>query len=349
MSESIDTGIRDAEGGKQKAKADPPARRTSALAKRLAARFALPRRKKATISWPLRALRFAPVLPKGRTLLVPSFSSVSRPLGAAFEYVVRGQLQRINPRAIPDHWLAEEALDAVSRHLRECGYLDIESEYTVEGMSGKPERFSVPAKAPEKLLAQLRKMLHRTKALHAQFIADGVLGTELLENYIKLARWHGGYVKWGTFSVPHDWNNADPQAVHELRSMYDLVKWEQFKAKRRCLLRPRFPLSSQHGQNEPDLVIDDLIVDLKTTASATLQRGDVDQVLRYFAHSEIEGFSRRRKGGITKLQLYYARFGDSVLIDLANDYPREKVEKYLAWYRQKCMPQIVNGLGRFDT
>ena len=119
--------------------------------------------------------------------------------------------------------------------------------------------------------------------------------------------------------------------------MFDLVKWEQFKAKRRCLLRPQFRVSSKAGQHEADLVIDDMLIDLKATDCGSLDRRDIDQLLRYFALAEIEGLKGRRKGGINKLVLYYARFGDSLVVDLKRDYPPEKVEKYLEWYRLKCL------------
>ena len=104
-------------------------------------------------------------------------------------------------------------------------------------------------------------------------------------------------------------------------------------------MRPQFRFSSQAGQHEADLVIDDMLIDLKATDCASLDCRDIDQLLRYFALAEIEGLKGRRKGGINKLVLYYPRFGDSLVIDLKRDYPSEKIEKYLEWYRQKSLPE----------
>ena len=132
-----------------------------------------PRRRRNPISWPQRALRFSPKLPKGRALLVPSLSPLARPLGAAFEYVVRAQLQRINPMAVTGRWLAEEALDFGKARLIEHGYLSAESDDFIEGMSG-PMRYYLPAKEPQKVLTELYKFLAQAKELHSRFIDDGV-------------------------------------------------------------------------------------------------------------------------------------------------------------------------------
>lgn len=308
--------------------------------KQIAAELEKPRRRrKNPISWPLRGLRFTPQLPKGRPRLVQSLSSLARPLGAAFEYVVRAQLQRINPNAVTGLWVAEEALDLAQESLNNAGHLKAESEDFIEGWSGRPQRVSRYVKEPHKLLADLRAALDQTRILDSRYIDDGVLSTELLEGYLKLARWHGLFIGTGAFVVPYEWNQVDPRAVFELRAMFDLVKWEQFKAKRRCLLRPQFRFSSKVGRFEADLVIDDMLIDLKATDSASLDRRDIDQLLGYFALAEIEGLKGRRKGGINKLVLYYPRFGDSLVIDLKRDYPQEKIEKYLEWYRLKCLPK----------
>ena len=294
-----------------------------------------PRRRKNPISWPLRALRFSPQLSKERQLLVPSLSTLKRPLGMAFEYLVRAQLQRINPNAQTGQWLAEEAIEVAKNNLKQLGYIYAEVDYFYEGLSGRPERATSRSKNPRKLLAQLDRLVDLTKTLEFNFVKSGLLNRDLVEGYVKLARLHGRFVGQGTFVAPYELDQVDPRAVHEMEAMFDLVDWSKFKAKKRCLLRPQFRSSFGLGRFEPDLVVDDTIIDLKAIESRWLDRRDIDQLFGYFALAELEGFKGRRKGGINKLALYFSRFADWLVIDLRNDYPEEKIEKYLALHRKR--------------
>ena len=328
------------ESEKPRKRKNRPRQSSSRIATRLQKRFALPKRKN-SISWPLRALRFSPQLPKGRPLLVPSLSTLKRPLGMAFEYLVRAQLQRINPLAVTGQWLAEEAIYAATQQLSESGYLYAEADYFIQGMSGRFERVTKQAKDPHKLISHLYGFVEKAKVLETQFIKNGLLNRELLESYLKLSRLHGQFVGSRAFVAPFDFDQVDPRAVHELEAMFDLVSWDQFKAKKRCLLRPQFRSSSDRGRFEPDLVIDDMIIDLKALESRSLDRRDIDQLLLYFALAELEGFKGRRKGGINKLALYFSRFADWLVIDLRNDYSPEKIEKFIVWHRKRRMPKIT--------
>lgn len=252
----------------------------------------------------------------------------------AFEYLVRAQLERMNPKATTGLWLAEEAFDFAKKRLSEGHSLSVEMDCLITGM-GRPTRPSLPAENPHQVLAELYDLLNQTKNLHARFVTTGKLNRDLLECYLKLARFHGWLVGTGSVVVPYNLNQVDQRAVYELEAMFDLVKWDNFKASRRCLLRPQFRNYSKYGVNEPDLVIDDMIVDLKATASGSLDRRDIDKLFKYFALAELDGLKGRRKGGINKLALYFSRFADWLIIDLRNDYPPEKIEKFLEWHRKK--------------
>lgn len=296
---------------------------------------ASPPRRKNPISWPLRALRFSPQRPKNRVLLAPSLSMYGIALGVAFELLVRAQLQRINPDAIVGRWLVEEALEFAQKKLDESGYLQEESDWVVESLSGKMTRLRRYSKDPKNAIARLYELLDITKTLQIRFIADGVVSHDLLEGYLKLARLQGRFVRERELVIPYNLDQVDSRAIHELKFMFDQVDWSRFKANKRCLLRPQFRRFSDPGINEPDLVIDDMIVDLKASKSSSLDRNDIDSLLKYFALAKLDGLKGQRKGGINRLALYFARYADWLVIDMRKDYPPEKIEKYLAWYREK--------------
>ena len=142
--------------------------------------------------------------------------------------------------------------------------------------------------------------------------------------------------------IPFKFPGVDISGLKDVRAMFALVDPEIFRAKRRCLLNPTFRFKHPVGTNQPDFVIDDMIVDVKCTARKSLDRRDIDQLLRYYALSKIYGFDERNDvGEINRLAIYFARFAQMFVIDVRRDFPPERVIKFLGWVEQQ-----VSGKGR---
>ncbi|MCD6423792.1 MAG: hypothetical protein J7L42_06735, partial [Elusimicrobia bacterium] len=77
--------------------------------------------------------------------------------------------------------------------------------------------------------------------------------------------------------------NVDEKDVKDLKKLISTVKPEYFKAKKICILNPTFGIASQLvGGADCDLVIDDAIVEIKTTKKLELMRRYFDQLIGYY-------------------------------------------------------------------
>ena len=93
----------------------------------------------------------------------------------------------------------------------------------------------------------------------------------------------------------------------DLQNLISLIDNKLFVANRQCVLNPIFGESSLIvGGADADFILDDAIIDIKTTKYLKLERQAFRQLLGYFMLNQREG---NMHGEINKLGIYYSRFG----------------------------------------
>jgi hypothetical protein len=81
-------------------------------------------------------------------------------------------------------------------------------------------------------------------------------------------------------------------------------------------LNPLFGNASHAvGGADADLIVGDLLLDVKTSKQGRIQAEDLDQLLGYFLLARHERRADRQFPLVQRLGLYYARFAHTVIVD----------------------------------
>jgi hypothetical protein len=261
--------------------------------------------------------KFAETFPLPKILLnaeikAPPITKNYSLVGTAFDYLLRFYIKQHNPNAITKEWVAEIALSCVG-----------------EGS----------------LKRQLKKTIDNAKLVYQKYLKDGELADDVLKTAILLAKidpiYRAGYIDPNIHVV-------DDGDIKDLRNLINLVDKKAFTAKQICLLNPTFgTASSLVGGADADIVIDNKIIDLKTTKFLEFKEQDFHQLIGYYILSLLGGIDGAKKGiSIDVVSIYFCRHG----IFLPLVVPSEKssmikisdkdFEKFVEWFVERASGKI---------
>ena len=243
-----------------------------------------------------------------REILAPPVLKNYMLVGTAFDYLLRFHIRYINQNfsayheIIESEWVAEQTL----KRLR---YLYLSDSITISGLKendpGKPLHTDKVM-----LLRKVADVIFRAKLYADDYVRTGIISDELYECALILANLDE-VVR--SFAINHDFFSYDKKDVDELKHLYSVVNDDFFKAKYYCILNPSFGMASHLvGGAAADLIIDDTLIDIKTTKNLSFTRKYFNQLMGYYVlfkmrNSTIEGLEH--KPWVKKLGVYYSRFG----------------------------------------
>ena len=249
-------------------------------------------------------------------LLVPSVAPNPQLMGTAYDYLFRFHLLRATSLATTRSWTAEAAHEKISRY-GDTGTL----LWTGKGvlLSGKVRN-------------QMLQMIRRAQRLLAAFVAGEPLSTPLIRSAINLAHCDM-YYRAG--QIDERFGQPLRVQVEELRGLILATDWSQFRAERLCLLNPTFGNGSTMLRGaDADLLLDDMLIDVKTTASLSIRVEDWRQLIGYAAlneHFPIGG--GEQPVPIRRVGFYFARYGHLVGWPLTDLVDQAKFAAFAAWLR----------------
>ena len=217
---------------------------------------------------------------KRELLAPPLLGAQPRLVGTAFDYLLRFYVKYLNPHAEEDEWgwVAEESVRVLKRrgenHLYELGNVAV---------------------------AEARQN-------YQQFLKTGQVTDDLLRSTLLLA-------KLDPFSRRSDYivenlQFIDNEGIADLWNLIKVVDPNLFKSTGRVLLNPEFgPGSLLVKGADADLILDDLLIDIKTIKNLALERKSLDQLLGYYILSEVERKFEPEIEPITRLGIYFSRYG----------------------------------------
>jgi hypothetical protein len=235
---------------------------------------------------------FKKEFPLSKTLLQGDMKAIpvtkNYPLvGTAFDYLFRFYLERENPNCVTKHWVAENSLALLEQTIDEHG-----------------------KKAPKEMIDAFDKMtlyLHDAKDTHKEYLKSGNLGDDLLKSSIILAQMDTLY---RSGIIPPSLGQVEKGDIKDLRNLISLVKPETFKAKKTCFLNPTFGYGSQLvGGADADLIVDDMLVDLKTTKFLSFTQEHYNQLIGYYILSKLGKVNESEDIPISKIGIYFSRHG----------------------------------------
>lgn len=261
------------------------------------------------------ALPFTPPLDNLRAEpLTKNYSLV----GTAFDYLLRFYLERLYPFAQAKYWIAESALT--------CSILQNNKA----------------------IYKQVRTIVQTARELQTTYLQGGQITDELLRVCLLLAQIDPIFRR--SVIVPN-FGHIDECDIADLRNLISLVTPETFPIRDICLLDPTFGAASWLvGGADVDLVIDEAIVDIKTTINPKLQRKHFNQVLGYYILSrigKIEGLPTNHC--ICQIGVYSARFGELYLFNVEKLANEDTIRAFSRWFIDRAQQEFGTDLTKLNS
>jgi hypothetical protein len=254
-------------------------------------------------------------------------------VGTAFDYLLRFYLQHIHPEAVRWQWVAEKGLSALARETLDCVEYDIDAGTLILHSSTKASR---------RLIDNGRRIFNRAWIEHERYLASGKLTDALVKSTIYLAQldtiFRSGY-------IDENLGRAYRADVEDLKHLLALVDMRMFAASQMYLLNPAFGEASQLvGGADADLLIDDTLIDVKTTKNLEFRRDTFNQLMGYVVLHEISGIGELDpKARILKIGVYFARFGYLHVLDLKDIIRPQTFPDFVRWFTQRALETANRG------
>ena len=229
-------------------------------------------------------------------------------VGGAFDYLLRFELQRRAPHAVPRKWVAETAAETLWREVSPGTWGGEDLFYDPSILGGHADQ----RLTPEELGMRARKVVDDARAVLAPHlkatVPDLAQLAALAAQTIRLAKLDTVYRR-GVLDPDFDVDASGDQ-VTDLLEMLHIVPWDFLVENEVIILNPTFGSSSKLvGGADGDLIAGDLLVDFKTTRKDAIDVRDLDQLLGFFLLCRRERKTDPNFPNIRRVGLYYARRG----------------------------------------
>ncbi len=234
-------------------------------------------------------------------------------VGTAFDYLLRFEINRRNPSAISRPWAAEGA---------KVHFPFLFSKEVIPG-----ETDTVLGKQVK--LAD--EIVQRAKASSSHYISTGEVTEALFADAISLAKLD---VLYRSGWPDEDLGGCNSRDMEDLRALLAVVPTDLFHARQRCVLNPEFKRGSTLAKGaDADLLIDDALIEIKTTKSRNIRPEHFDQLIAYVALAHLYGVDGlSAKPRIKKLGIYYSRYGTYLEFDLEDILDGPGFREFLKWF-----------------
>jgi len=241
-------------------------------------------------------------------LLAPPQTTHYSLIGTAFDYLLRFHIERLNPDTSKGHWVAELGV-SMTRN--------------------KPEVYQ-----------KLKPLIDTMKdGPYSDFIKTGNLSESLFASTIVLAKLDMIYRIGRLEPDIMDYQNED---ILDLKNLISIVDDSKFKSKKFCTLNPGFGnASSLVGGADADMVIDDTLIDIKTTKNLKFEREHYNQLIGYYILSKIDKTSGLNEK-IKKIGIYFSRHGILQTIPTSQIDENPKFDSFVKWFEKEARTVFMN-------
>ena len=243
-----------------------------------------------------------------RELLAPLIlEGHSQLIGTSADYLLRFYAKYINPQAEEDEagWAAEGGLRVLQRrgenHLYEIGNV---------------------------IVAEAR---HN----YLNFLETGEFTDELLKSTLLIAKLDP-FTRRSDYIV-ENLESIDNEDIADLRNLINIVEPNVFRTQGRVLLNPDFgPGSLLVKGADADLILDDLLIDIKTINKFTFERKAFDQLLGYYVLSLIERRFEPEIKEIRRLGIYFSRHAYLYEFPVDQVINPQTFPQFLIWFEKRA-------------
>lgn len=266
-----------------------------------------------------------------RELVAPPLTTHYGTVGTAFDYLFRFVIQRLNPHTTiaKERWIAEEAVHLLAQGAGVCSF----------DLDARQWRYVKPPAREVSLNVSLwekgKKIVSGARKHWAKYLKTGRMSDVLIESALLLATLDPIF----RAGVGHELiGKVDKADIRDLKALLSAVDERTFTATKLCLINPTFgPASALVEGADADLVIDDTIIDIKTTKKLALDRSYLDQLLGYYVLHHIGGVGELKpKPTITKVALYFSRYGYLHVIQLSELINPTTFPQFVQWFQHRA-------------
>lgn len=247
-------------------------------------------------------------------ILAPPLTKHYGLVGSAFDYLLRFYLERQNQNAKRYTWVAHLSLTLLSENSR--------------------------------LHRVAQRCLKEAELQYAAYLKTGIVSDELLIGTLHLATldviFRAGP---GVIRAAH-LEQVDALDVEDLRALISIVPKQEFIATRSCLLNPSFGWASNLvGGADCDVIIDDTLVEIKTTKYLKLDRSYIDQLIAYHILLKLSGISsclpddfKATEYELQHISVYFARHGYFHRIPICDVIDPDYFPEFARWFVEIVCP-----------
>jgi len=264
-------------------------------------------------------------------------------IGTAFDYLLRFKLEREFKENTEsrEYWVADRAIESIRKSMV---FKETKPE---EIKSGDGKKIS---KKDRKNMAGFLSLVNRKRANsrtafyqkvdnlyreaklnYESFISTGTFTKELAKSSMVLAKLDL-YVRAGilddTISIYAE------EDIQDLEKLYKIIPIKEFEPKKRIILNPTFGKgSSMFFGADADVILDNKLIDSKTTKNLKIDRSQINQLLCYTIASRIGGINENEnlKDEIEVVGIYFSRYGQLWTIPLKEFGTNEKFKEFEKW------------------
>jgi hypothetical protein len=244
-------------------------------------------------------------------------------VGTAFDYLLRFFIQYHNSTIIEQRnsWVADDAYRNLMFRLKQT-----RKKYVEVGFYKDKEYVR------KQFINLIEVQYENTKRNYVKYLNDGLITNELLENAIFLAKLDG-YYRSNSIDKNFDYHLQDD--VEDLKVLISIVKEDLFKANDKCYFNPTFGRASlMVGGADADLILDDTLIEIKTTKYLKLDRDYYNQLLCYYMLSIIGGINKDPNANpIKKIGVYFSRYAELWTVELESIANMNEFNDFSNWFQ----------------
>lgn len=276
----------------------------------------------------------APVLTINPETLLFWDTKRSQIIGTAFDYLMRFYIKYLNPHAITQSWIADDGTQRIYyttkfyyethnkdntilyvkepqyilNELTEKEYIDVEVQIT-KGLELLEHSKSDLLQRGYNHYKLAIDTIRKAKKHYSDFLQTGIFTDDLIKSSLFLASLDGisrsgSYDLLAYEGIVYNIDTDIDTMVEELRNLTNSIPQEKFLNAKICLLNPDFGFASKLlGGADADIILDDIIIDIKTVKNIGFQRSYLNQLIGYYILAKINGYE------INKIGIYYSRYG----------------------------------------
>jgi len=211
--------------------------------------------------------------------------------------------------------------------------------FAVDGDTGEVEVVAelMPDKADVAMFHKIKRILSEAQNAYQVYLKTGKIKKVLLTSAMLLANLDIIF-RTGRFEDYVELDTVSDEDIKDLTNLIKIVPAARFKTKKVCILNPTFGEASKLvGGADADLVIDDTLVEIKTTKKLELPTKYFDQPIGYYCLYRIGGISGLPQDcEIKNFAIYFSRHAYLHLIPVKDCIGHVDFQKFLKWFKERA-------------